>query len=124
MQPDWIVWLPGLVLGINLAVKTCCAPNERALSFSPIYPPFLRPRASRGAARGRAAQAQQRAGTEFAIDFEALEAAMRTAGTRLLLLCHPHNPVGRLFTRDELDRLAAFCESTISMCVRTRCMPT
>jgi cysteine-S-conjugate beta-lyase len=128
VDPDWIVWLPGLVLGINLAVKTCCAPNERALSFSPIYPPFL---AAPGI-QGRSVvdvplKPTNEAGTEFAIDFEALEAAMvepangvvdhaehadsrEATPTRLLLLCHPHNPVGRLFTRDELDRLAAFCE--------------
>lgn len=118
---DWaidaeaIVWLPGLVLGINLAVKTCCAPEESAISFSPVYPPFLGAPGVQG--RGLIdlpLQPVNAAATEFAIDFAALEAAMGpTAGhgaARLLLLCHPHNPIGRLFSRDELDRLAACCE--------------
>ena len=127
VEPDWIVWLSGLVLGINLAVKTCCAPGEKAISFSPIYPPFLNAPGLQG--RGLIdvpLKPTNAEATAFAIDFEALEQAMHftpngrdhaehgdsheTAATRLLLLCHPHNPIGRLFTRQELDQLAAFCE--------------
>ncbi|WP_061495823.1 MalY/PatB family protein [Ramlibacter tataouinensis] len=112
VQPEWIVWLPGLVLGLNLAVKTCCAPGEGALSFSPIYPPFLTAPGIQG--RGLVdvpLRPTDAAGTGFAIDFEALEAAMHApAAPRLLLLCHPHNPIGRLYTREELGRLAEFCE--------------
>jgi cystathionine beta-lyase len=119
VEPDWIVWLPGLVLGINLAVRTCCGPDEKAISFSPVYPPFL----SAPGLQGRGLidvplKPVNAAGTEFEIDFDALESAMAHRGAldaapapaRLLLLCHPHNPIGRLFTRAELDRLAAFCE--------------
>lgn len=115
VDPEWIVWLPGLVLGLNLAVKTCCGPDEQAISFSPVYPPFLGAPAQQG--RGlidlpllplNAAQ------TEFGIDFAGLDSAVAAAASqgrpaRLLLLCHPHNPIGRLFRRDELDQLAAFC---------------
>ena len=127
VAPEWIVWLPGLVLGINLAVKTCCAPNEKAISFSPIYPPFLHAPGLQG--RGLVDvpfKTTNAAGTAFEIDFDALERAMvlTSAGSdgaehgdradnapvRLLLLCHPHNPIGRLFSRDELMRLAAFCD--------------
>jgi cysteine-S-conjugate beta-lyase len=109
IEPEWIVWLSGLVLGINLAVKACCEPGEKAVTFSPVYPPFLNapglqgreainvPLAANGPDRMR-----------YEIDFERLEAAL-TSDTRLLLLCHPHNPIGRLFSRAELDRLADFC---------------
>jgi cystathionine beta-lyase len=116
IDPDWIVWLSGLVLGINLSVKTCCAPAEQAVSFSPIYPPFL----SAPGVQGRGLidlplLASGPGGTEFEIDFEGLERAVAAAAAagrpaRLLLLCHPHNPIGRLFRRAELDRLAALCE--------------
>jgi cystathionine beta-lyase len=117
VEPDWIVWLPGLVLGINLAVKACCGPEEKAISFSPVYPPFLAAPGLQG--RGLIdvpLKPTNAAGTEFEIDFAALESAVTAAGAsggpaRLLLLCHPHNPIGRLFTRDELDRLADFCET-------------
>lgn len=127
VEPDWIVWLSGLVLGINLAVKTCCAPNEKAISFSPIYPPFLNAPGLQG--RGLIDVPLKPVKTEtttFEIDFDALERAMDMAASAsehaehgdrneataptLLLLCHPHNPIGRLFLRQELDLLAAFCE--------------
>ena len=114
IEPQWIVWLPGLVLGLNLAVRACCAPGEGVIAFSPVYPPFL-----------QAAEIQDRralniplkttnaSGTEFAIDFDAMEQAVAGSSqspVRLLLLCHPHNPIGRLFSREELEQLAAFCE--------------
>lgn len=115
---DWIVWLPGLVLGINLAIKACCAPGERALSFSPVYPPFLSAPAEQG--RGLVdipLKALNASGTEFAIDFDALEASLKATNegpdaepVRLLMLCHPHNPIGRAFTRAEMSRLAQLCE--------------
>ena len=116
VDPASIVWLPGLVLGINLAVKTCCAGKEQAITFSPIYPPFLGAPAQQG--RGLIdlpLKPCNDAETRFELDFAALEQAASDAAAagqpaRLLLLCHPHNPIGRLFTRDELEALAAFCE--------------
>jgi cystathionine beta-lyase len=113
IDPEWIVWLPGLVLGLNLAVRACCAEGESALTFTPVYPPFLH------AARlqGRASiEVPLRATTDpdaplrlrYDIDFEALAAALRP-DTRLLLLCHPHNPVGRVFDTESLRRLAEIC---------------
>ncbi|MBF7728917.1 MalY/PatB family protein [Pseudomonas sp. N040] len=114
IEPQWIVWLPGLVLGLNLAVKACCAPGERVIAFSPVYPPFLHAAELQGRSPlNIPLQTSNAAGTEFAIDFAALEQAVSAAdqpAARLLLLCHPHNPIGRLFSRAELDQLAAFCE--------------
>lgn len=117
IEPEWIVWLPGLVLGINLAVKACCAANQATLTFSPVYPPFLHAPAQQGRRLiDLPLLPLNAAETEFTIDFDRLEAALAQAASqgepvRLLLLCHPHNPIGRLFRRDQLDRLAALCEA-------------
>lgn len=120
VDPQWIVWLPGLVLGLNLAVKACCAENERVISFSPVYPPFLQAPVLQGRQLVDVPlRPTNAAGTVHAIDFDRLEEAVQRPAaadgallpaTRLLLLCHPHNPIGRLFTPDELDRLATFCD--------------
>lgn len=113
IEPQWIVWLPGLVLGLNLAVKACCAPDEGVIAFSPVYPPFLHAAEIQGRRPlNIPLKTTNASGTEFAIDFTALEQALAESAqaVRLLLLCHPHNPIGRLFTRDELERLADFCE--------------
>lgn len=113
IEPEWIVWLSGLVLGINLAVKACCGEGESVLTFSPVYPPFLSAAPTQGRrtlevplAIDEAALA--RGDLRYQIDFARLEAAC-LPDTRLLLLCHPHNPVGSFFTRADLDALADFC---------------
>ncbi len=102
IDPDWIVWLPGLVPGINLACRALCEPGDAVLTQTPVYAPFL-------AAPGLnqcdlIAVPLREGGSEWMIDLAALEAAI-TPRTRMLLLCHPHNPVGRIWRRDELMQL-------------------
>lgn len=102
VDPDWLVWLPGLVSGLNVA---CRSVDGAVLTAAPIYPPFLSaPRLS-----GRTLQRADLAcaGGRWQWDETALAAAS-TADTRLFLLCHPHNPVGRCWHRDELQALADF----------------
>ena len=102
LEPEWFVWLPGLVPGLNLACRAVGEPGDAVLTATPIYPPFLR---SPGLA-GRellATPLRQRDG-RWEWDFEALAQAMASKA-RLLLLCHPHNPVGRVWTAEELTRL-------------------
>ena len=115
IDPQWIVWLPGLVVGLNLAVRACTEPGQAVVTFSPVYPPFL----GAPAAQGRELldvplKALNAAGTLLSIDFAALEQALTErqgkSCARLLLLCHPHNPSGQLFRRDELVQLAKICE--------------
>ena len=104
IDPEWLVWLPGLVTGLNLACRTV---DGSVLTATPVYPPFLSaPRLS-----GRELiRAPLRLSEGFwGWDFDAMEAAL-APDTRLLLLCHPHNPVGRAWGQDELSDLAGFCQ--------------
>jgi cystathionine beta-lyase len=104
VDPDWFVWLPGLVTGINLA---CRAVNSGVLSATPVYPPFL---SAPGLAGLPLVSVPLRlAEKRWTWDFDALEAAL-TPDIRLLLLCHPHNPTGSVWNEEELSGLAAFCE--------------
>lgn len=100
VQADWLVWLPGLVTGLNLACRTA---QGGVLTTTPIYPPFLS--APRHSSQGlaKAPLGLDGAGCWY-MDWDALEAAIQP-DTRLLLLCHPHNPVGRVWRKDELERL-------------------
>jgi cystathionine beta-lyase len=100
VEPSWIVWLPGLVTGLNVA---CRSVEGGAFTATPIYPPFL-------SASPRLATAPLRRGTDrWEWDLAAAEGAL-ASDTRLWLLCHPHNPVGRAWEERELqaiDDLAA-----------------
>jgi len=96
VEPGWLVWLPGLVSGLNVA---CRAVEGTALTAVPVYPPFL-------TAPPRLATAPlRRGGKRWEWDLGALEAAL-SPDVRLLLLCHPHNPVGRAWGEPELLALA------------------
>lgn len=102
VEADWLVWLPGLVCGINLA---CRSVDGEVLTATPVYPPFLSAPGLSG--RGLVRVSLREEGGRWSWDFAALEAAVNPA-TRLLLLCHPHNPVGRAWDADELQTLAEF----------------
>ncbi len=102
--PEWLVWLPGIVTGLNVA---CRAVDGDVITATPVYPPFLS--APRLSGNKLAAVPLKLAGNRWGWDFAAMAAAI-TPDTRLLLLCHPHNPVGRVWDADELAELSAFCK--------------
>lgn len=104
VEPDWIVWLPGLVTGLNVACRTV---EGGVFTATPVYPPFLSAPILSGRELATAKLAQAEAGWHW--DLEAVAAAL-TPATRLFLLCHPHNPVGRAWREDELLALAELCE--------------
>ena len=100
---EWLVWLPGLVCGLNVLCRAIGDVGDEVLTFTPIYPPFLSaPLFSR---RSLVRVPLVLVGSRWTVDQEALEQAL-TSQTRLLLLCNPHNPVGRAWTRAELEMLA------------------
>ncbi|MCX8145367.1 MAG: PatB family C-S lyase [Azovibrio sp.] len=102
VEPDWLVWLPGLVTGLNVACRTVAGD---VLTTPPVYPPFFSAPAF-AERRLQRAELALRDGC-WQIDWAALEAAS-TPSTELLLFCHPHNPVGRCWRREELEQLAEF----------------
>jgi cystathionine beta-lyase len=107
IDPDWLVWLPGLVPGLHIA---CRAIEGGVFTATPVYPPFL----SAPSAQRRQlltlplVQDQMGEMNGWCWDFAAADAVMKAA--RLFLLCHPHNPVGRAWREDELWQLAALAE--------------
>jgi cystathionine beta-lyase len=107
VQPQWLVWLPGLVTGLNVACRAVGEDNDAVMTATPVYPPFL---SAPGNSRRRLVKVPLREQqNRWGFDFDRLESAI-TPDTRLFLLCNPHNPVGRVFTHDELKVLAAICE--------------
>ena len=104
VEADWLVWLPGLVCGLNLA---CRAIDGDVLTATPVYPPFLS--APRLSGRQLSTAALRQIDRRWRWDFAALHDAL-TPSSRLLLLCHPHNPVGRAWEYEELEAVVAFCK--------------
>ena len=105
IDPAWLVWLPGLVSGLNVTCRSVGEAGDDVLTLVPVYPPFLS--APRLSGRGLVRVPMQENANRWGIDFKRLEAAL-TPRTRLFMLCNPHNPVGRVFDLAELQQLAEF----------------
>jgi cystathionine beta-lyase len=106
VEPEHITLLPGVVPGFNLACQAVGMPGDGILVEAPGYPPLLR--APENTARSALVVPLVDGGGRYEHDFDALERAI-TDRTSLFLLCNPHNPVGRVFDRAELERLAEIC---------------
>lgn len=106
IQREWIIWLPGLVTGLNLMARAFCQPGQLAITATPIYPPFLSAPVNQEREVSRVPMALE--GDRWVWDLDRLDRAL-TPQTSLLSLCNPHNPVGRVFTQDELRELAERC---------------
>jgi cystathionine beta-lyase len=107
IDPAWVVGTPGVVTGLALTARLLAEPDDEILSFTPVYPPFL----SLPGMAGRRLVRVPLAATAAAwrIDWDALGAAV-TPRARIFWLCHPHNPTGTVFARDDLLRLAEFAD--------------
>ena len=109
VQPESIVFMPGVINGFNLACRMVSRahPDSQVIIQPPVYPPFLSAAANNGLKRLDIPLTETSSGF-YEIDFAAFEAAL-TPASRLLILCNPHNPVGRVFTQNELQQLADIC---------------
>ena len=108
IEPNWIVWLPGLVTGLNVACRAVGAPGDAVCTATPIYPPFLSAPVNAGRRVARVDLVRDEGGWLW--DFAATDAALAQSHARLFLLCHPHNPTGRVWTADELTQIGLLAE--------------
>jgi cystathionine beta-lyase len=107
VQPEEIVYIPGVVNGFNLACHALAEERGGVLVQPPVYHPMLHAPENAGLQRQEAPLIRQVDG-RYTIDFDAFESAIDDH-TRLFILCNPHNPVGRVYRPEELYRLAEIC---------------
>lgn len=103
--PEQVALVGSTGTSLALASRAFAGPGDEVLLLTPLYPPFKR--AIETAGRVPVEVELARGDDGYTIDFDALEAAV-TPATRMLMLCNPHNPVGRVFTQEEVEALASF----------------
>ncbi|MBV1905128.1 MAG: PatB family C-S lyase [Pseudomonadales bacterium] len=103
---EWLVWLPGVVPGFNLACRTAGNRGDSIMMSVPVYYPFLS--APENDERAPIYVNKHFVNDRWEMDFEAMQAQYRD-NCKMFLLCNPHNPTGRIYTRKELGQLADFC---------------
>ena len=113
VDPDWVVNTTGVVSGFNIAARAVCNPGDGALVQTPVYHMFYSIHKNIGLTKQTAPFSFTADGNRlipqldldtFAQSFHSLDAR-----TRLFLLCHPHNPMGNVFNKDELKSMAEVC---------------
>ncbi len=109
LSEEWLITTPGVVHALNLAVRAFTQPGDKVLLLTPVYGPF-----------GAVVKVNNRViaecpltyhGNQYSVDFEAFEKTIVDNDVKLFLLCSPHNPIGRVWTRDELTRMGEICLS-------------
>ena len=102
VEIDWILYSPGVVDSIFFCVSSLTGPEDAVLIQTPVYGPFFR--AAELYDRKLVTSPLIRGESGWQMDFDDLEKKF-ARGVRMMILCSPHNPVGRVWTREELQRL-------------------
>ena len=107
VSPEAVVLVPGVNVANNFACSALAAPGEDILLHTPAYPPILRAAGNLGRVRREHVLTRDTTG-RYVVDLDAFAAAI-TPRTKVFMLCNPHNPVGRVYGRTELEGMAAAC---------------
>jgi cystathionine beta-lyase len=105
---SWIVFAPNVVFAVNTAITTFTDPGDRIVVQPPVYPPLFRSVRRNG--RELVYNHLKISGSRYVMDLEDLSRKLREP-TRMLLLCSPHNPVGRVWDKEELAAVIDLCRS-------------
>ncbi len=99
--------IPGIVCANSFILYALTDPGDKILLLTPVYDPFYAVIRQQGRTEVRSSMKWD--GSKYVMDFEDMERKMAD-GVKMLVLCSPQNPVGRVWTREELEKVAALCE--------------
>lgn len=107
IEQDWIVYTPGVVPAISACIKALTHPGDGVIIQTPVYNCFFSSIRNNGCMTVESPL--KRDGDTYVMDFDDLERCCADERNHVLLLCNPHNPAGRVWTRDELRRVDEIC---------------
>ena len=107
IDKDWLVLLPGVVTAINVAVRAFVQPREKVAILTPVYYPFKKTIEACGCRTVTSSLINQDG--VYSINFEDLETKLADPNVKMLIFCSPHNPIGRVWTKEELMKVGELC---------------
>ena len=107
IKPEWLVQAPGVVNALFGIVKTFTEPGDGIIIMQPVYYPFSAAITQNG--RELVNNALIYEDYAYRIDFDDLEKKAKDPKNKMLILCSPHNPIGRVWTREELEKVGRIC---------------
>lgn len=111
LQPEELIYTNGIICGLSSMVRRFSEPHEKVIVMTPVYPIFFNSIVNNGREPLEVPLAYSSDDRSYAIDFEALKAAMEDPQASLMILCNPHNPTGNLWSKEELNRIADLAEA-------------
>lgn len=108
LKTDWVVMTPGIVFALAMAVKAFTKENDYILINNPVYYPFSEVIIDNN--RNVISSDLVLNNSHYEIDFEDFENKIKKYKIKLYFLCSPHNPVGRVWTKEELDKIIKICK--------------
>ena len=106
VEPEWVTLGAGLVYGVHLSVQAFTKPGEGVMVMQPVYYPFSEAIKQNGR---KLVNCQLHYDGAYSIDFEKMEKLIKEEDVKVLIFCSPHNPVGRVWTKEELTKVADIC---------------
>ncbi len=108
VEEGWLVFSPGVVIALNAAVQEFTSPGDKVIVQSPVYHPFFHSIENNGR-HVLENKLIEGADGDYSMDFEDLEQKASDPDAKVIFLCSPHNPVGRVWREDELTRFGEIC---------------
>ena len=107
LDKKWFFYTPGVIPAINFTIQAFSKPRDKVIIQNPAYPPFFS--AVKNNERRRLLNPLLLNNGRYTMDFEDLEKKVKDPLVKILILCNPHNPSGRVWTKDELTRVGEIC---------------
>ncbi len=107
-EKDWISFSPGVVTALNACIESFTEPGDRVIIQPPVYAPFFKAVEDNG--RQLVLNPLKLTDGKYEMDFDDLQQKAESSRAKMLILCSPHNPVGRVWTLEELQKLAQICK--------------
>ena len=114
VDPSWLRYAPGVVPAVNWCVATMTEPGDSVMVLTPVYYPFFS--AVTDHDRNLVMSDLVMENGEYRMDFADMEEKIKASNVKMLIFCSPHNPIGRVWRREELEALVALCKK-YSVCI-------
>lgn len=107
LRREWFTFTPGIIPALNLIIQAFSAPGDKIIVQNPVYYPFYD--AIRNNNREILSNPLKLVNNHYEIDFDDLELKLTDPDSKILIFCSPHNPIGRVWSKSEITKLAALC---------------
>ncbi|MBP5749164.1 MAG: aminotransferase class I/II-fold pyridoxal phosphate-dependent enzyme, partial [Firmicutes bacterium] len=106
VKPEWVTLGACLVYGVHISVQAFTQPGDGVMVMQPVYYPFSEAIKQNGR---KLVNCQLKYDGAYSIDFEKMEQQLKEENVKVLIFCSPHNPVGRVWTKEELEKVGDLC---------------